>query len=375
MSSVTIIGAGFGALTAVRKLRRSDPGLTIDLVAPKPEFVFYPGTIWIPTGKRRPGDLVIDLESFFERMAVNYHPGSARGLEEDGRIVVTDRERISNDGLIIACGGQFLRRLPGIEHSFLPCGGVEEITRLRERLQAMDGGRLAFGFAGNPEEPSAMRGGPVFEFLFGIDTWLRRNRRRERFELHFFTPAEKPGQRLGDKAVERLTAEMRRRDIHTHLGEKLERFESDRVVTRGEEFATDLIVFMPGMTGNEWFDQTSLPRSGGGLIRADEHCRVEGFPRVYVAGDAGSFPGPGWVPKQGHMADLQAETAAANLISELDGQPANRTFKNELMCIVDMYDRGILVTRTEKSNRVLPALRGFHWAKRAFERQYLRKYR
>ena len=30
----------------------------------------------------------------------------------------------------------------------------------------------------------------------------------------------------------------------------------------------DLILFMPGMTGNAWFDNTDLPRSEGGLIRA-----------------------------------------------------------------------------------------------------------
>ena len=59
MSRVTVIGAGFGALTAVRKLRAADARLHIDLIAPQPEFHYYPGTIWIPTGLREPGDLVV----------------------------------------------------------------------------------------------------------------------------------------------------------------------------------------------------------------------------------------------------------------------------------------------------------------------------
>ena len=62
------------------------------------------------------------------------------------------------------------------------------------------------GFAGNPKEPSAMRGGPIFEFLFGIDTQLRKEGRRERFDITFFSPAEKPGNRLGPKAVDGLLA-------------------------------------------------------------------------------------------------------------------------------------------------------------------------
>ena len=64
-------------------------------------------------------------------------------------------------------------------------------------------------------------------------------------------------------------------------------FEKDKVKTEGGEFAADLIVFMPGLTGNAWFDATDLPRSPGGLIKADAQCRVAGRERVYVAGDAG----------------------------------------------------------------------------------------
>ncbi len=59
MSRVTVIGAGFGALTAVRKLRAADAAVEIDVIAPKPEFHYYPGTIWIPTGLREPEDLVV----------------------------------------------------------------------------------------------------------------------------------------------------------------------------------------------------------------------------------------------------------------------------------------------------------------------------
>jgi sulfide:quinone oxidoreductase len=56
----------------------------------------------------------------------------------------------------------------------------------------MQGGTIAIGFAANPQEPQAVRGGPMFEFLFGIDTQLRREGRRERFQLVFFNPSQSP---------------------------------------------------------------------------------------------------------------------------------------------------------------------------------------
>jgi sulfide:quinone oxidoreductase len=215
----------------------------------------------------------------------------------------------------------------------------------------------------------------MFEFLFGIDTQLRREGRRERFELVFFNPTQEPGNRLGAQAVQHLLAEMARRGIRTHLGHKMQRFEAGKVVTEGGEFAADLILFMPGMTGNAWFDQTDLPRSPGGLLRADAQCRVEGQEHVYVVGDSGSFPGPDWMPKQAHMADLQARAAAQNLLAGLAGRPQTAGFEVELACIIDALDQGTVVWRTPRRNVVLPSSRVFHWAKRAFEWQYLRQYR
>ncbi len=372
---VTVVGAGFGALTAIRKLRALDATLRIDLVAPRPEFVYYPGTIWIPTGLRRPEDLVIPLDNFFRRMRVDYHQAEATGLSEDGRTLHTSAGDIPNDGIIIASGGQFMRKLPGIEHVIVPCGGIPATTAIRDRLAALEGGTLAFGFAGNPKEPSAMRGGPVFEFLFGIDTWLRKQGRRDRFKLIFFTPAPRPGARLGPKAVEGLLREMAKRDIETHLGHKMKGFEANKVITEGGDFEADLILFMPGMTGNKWFDNTALTRSEGGLLKANALCQAEGAERVYVAGDSGSFPGPDWLPKQAHMADLQAEAAAHNLLAELAGRQPDKTFKAELMCIVDSRDKGMFISRSEKGGVVLPGSVLFHWAKRFFEWWYLRQYR
>ncbi|SDX40280.1 sulfide:quinone oxidoreductase [Allochromatium warmingii] len=372
---ITIVGSGFAALTAVIELRQRAPNAAITLVSRRPEFVYYPGLIWVPCGLRTGDDLVIDLRRFFERMRVQHVAAEATGLQSGGRLLETTAGTIDNDGLIIASGGRFIKKLPGIEHAIVPCEGVEAAKAIRDHVRAMSGGHIAMGFAGNPNEPSSMRGGPIFEFLFGMDNQLKREGRREQFTLHFFTPAERPGNRLGPKAVDGLLAEMRRRTIQTHLGHKLKSFSSTQVITEAESFDADLILFMPGMTGNAWFDNTTLPRSSGGLLQADAQCRVSGFERVYVAGDSGSFPGPDWMPKQGHMADLQARAATRNLLAEFAGHTPKETFRVELICIVDTNDSGMLVARNEKFNLVLPSLRLFHWLKRFFEWLYLRRYR
>jgi len=372
---IVILGAGFAALTAVRELRRRAPRARITLVAPKAEFVYLPSLIWVPTGLRKGSNLVLPLDTFLRDHQVEFIAARVTGLEAGGRTVLTDAGPIANDALLIATGARFIKKLPGIEHAHTLCEGVASAEAIRERLHNLQQGRIALGFGGNPNEPSAMRGGPMFELLFGIDTWLRRNRRRERVELTFFNAAAEPGKRLGEKAVTNLLAEMGRRRIDTHLGHKPLAFSERGVDTEGGHVNADLILFMPGLTGPAWLEQSALPRSPGGFIVADQHCRVAGCERVFVAGDAGSFPGPDWLPKQAHMADLQAKAAARNLLAALDGRESTATPKVELICIVDTVDSGILVYRDLKRSWLLPPSVLFHWAKRYFEGHYLRVFR
>ena len=372
---ITVAGAGFAALTGLKELRKHLPSAELTLVAPKAEFIYLPSLIWVPYGLRKADDLRYDIQSMLDELNVKFIAASVTGVSDDARILKTDAGDIENDALLIATGARFIKKLPGIENAITICEGIAAAEKMGEKLKAMSGGTIALGFGGNPKEPSAMRGGPMFELLFGLETWLKQQGVRDKFKLVFFNPAPKPGKRLGEKAVKGLMAEMKKRNIETHLGHKIQSFENNVVKTEGGEIASDMILFMPGMTGPAWVQDTSLPKSEGGFIKADRTARVSGMERVYVAGDAGSYPGPDWMPKQAHMADLQAKAAAKNIALNLAGKEATEEFKVELICIVDTLDKGILVYRDEKRSIVLPALRPMHWAKSFFEKLYLRGFR
>jgi sulfide:quinone oxidoreductase len=376
MNHITIIGSGFAALTAVKEIRKQQPTAEITVISPKAEMIYYPSLIWIPTGKRTGNDLRVDLTNFFNKMKVKHIASSATGIRNKGRTVLTEQGEIQNDGLIIASGGRFMKKLPGIENSIALCEGIPAAEQIRDRIHAMrdTGGKITFGFATNPNEPAAMRGGPVFELLFGLDNWMRAEGIRDKFSFSFVSPAAKPGQRLGEQAVEKILERMAKKNISTHLGHKMLGFEPNLVKTEGGEIASDLILFMPGMTGPAWADNCEIELSAGGFFPANEFAQVKGLERVYVAGDAGSYPGPDWLPKQAHMADLQAQAAVTNLLAELNGQSAHKPFTIELICIVDMHNEAMLVKRTESKNIMFPC-RLLHWVKQGFEWWYLRSYR
>lgn len=379
MQHIMILGSGFGALTAVREIRKARLEAEITVVSPNSHLTYLPSLIWMPSGIRKAADIDVDLSRFFARENVKWHQGRVAAVRDGGRTVETEAgEVLTNDYLIIATGGRYLKKLPGLaENAIIPCEGVAMGQLVHDKIAEMDGGTIALGFGTNPKETQAVRGGPMFEFLFGIDTMLRRQGRRDKFKLVFFNGSNRPGQRLGEKAVDGLLDEMTRRDINVRIGSKPVRIDPDKVVTEHEEIHTDLVLFMPGLTGPTWLDNTELPRSPGGFIAADAKCRVTGetWKGTYVVGDTGSYPGPDWLAKQAHQADLQAEAAVANIADEITGRAPSHDFKSELVCIVDSVDKGILVYRSEKRAFMLPKMRLAHWAKRYFERHYLRAYR
>jgi len=363
MTRIVIIGSGFAGCTAIRTLRNKGYRDEITLISPQPELFYFPSLIWVANGQRQESDLRIDLNNFITRYKVNYVCGSVTGIDTNNKQLMTSNEKVDYDYVIIASGGRYIQKLPGIENAHIACSGWQATKSWTDKLAAMDGGKLAFGFASNPKEPSAMRGGPVFEFMFGTDTLLKQQDKRDKFELHFFSPAPRPGARMGEKAVDRLLGEMARRNIHTHLGSKMKAIEASSVSTENETFDSDLTLFIPGMTGPAWATESGLTLSEGGFFKANEHCRVEG-----------SFPGPDWKPKQAHMADLQAEAAAKNILNRIKAVDDEYTFKTELMCIIDSNTTGTMVYRDPRRTLQLKG-KPFHWAKSLFEWNYLRPYR
>ena len=123
--NITILGTGFAALTAVRTLRRQDRNVNITVISPKAEMIYLPSLIWLPSRLKSGDDLRVDLTNFFRRMNVNFIEGRVKRISDGGRTVeLEDGTTHANDGLIIASGGRFIRKLPGIEHVITPCEGI-----------------------------------------------------------------------------------------------------------------------------------------------------------------------------------------------------------------------------------------------------------
>jgi sulfide:quinone oxidoreductase len=386
LKRIVVIGGGIGgaeaAISLSREFRKKE-GYQIDLISDKEDLFIYPLSIWIPVGKRTPMDISMPLGAIAKQRKFNFiHEKVARIVSKENK-VITDKGEHSYDYLVIAIGADKLRP-KGIEHTLSICGGPVEAVKIRERffeLVAKGSGTIACGFSGNPKDSTGVRGGPVFEVLFNIDTSLREKGIRQNFKLIFFSPSQEAGKRLGGPGLKALQTLFTERHVEPIFGKKISEFNADGILFEGDEqLQTDLTIFTPGMQGHPVFKNSDLPLTEAGFIfindfcqakPADENCHLNHIDNCYVIGDSSSFDGPEWRAKQGHLAEAMARVVAKNIALKESGKPQTETFSQHLniLCVMDLGNEAAFIYRDDK-RAISPIGTWAHWAKVAWEKYY-----
>jgi sulfide:quinone oxidoreductase len=368
-----IAGGGFAGLEAAIQLRRA--GLDVTLVSNRAFLFIYPTSIWVVTGERVLDQVTLDLADAARRHGFTFLEGSVESISAARRsVVVNGTERVA-DHLVVAMGGDRLRP-KGIEQTFTLGGAPENVSRLHVALEALlarGSGRIAMGFGGNPKDGSAVRGGPVFEVMFNVDTLLRRRGLRDAFELTFFAPMPSPGERMGKKAVGAIQSMLDRLGIARRFGKKIDRFEAGGVVFEDQSrLDADLVLFLPAGEGHPVVKASDLPRNEAGFVRIDDGCAVEGFPGVWAIGDAAALQGPDWRAKQGHVAEVMARVVASNVQALEAGRAGRESYRPHLgiTCLLDTGNGAAYIHRDSEQERMVPLPVIGHWMKRAWGAYY-----
>jgi sulfide:quinone oxidoreductase len=369
-----VLGGGFAGLEAAIHLRKS--GLEVTLVSDRPYLWMYPTSIWVVTGERPFEKVCLDLADLAGRHGFRFVQGRVESVSGARRAAVVDGREIAADHVVLALGGEPLRP-PGVEHTFGLSGPPEGSVRLQEALEALlarGSGRIAMGFGGNPKDPSAVRGGPVFEILFNVLHLLDRRGLRGRFELSFFAPMASPGERMGRKAVAAIQGMFRERGVAMRIGKRIASFDPGGAVVfeDGSRLESDLTVFLPAHGGHPVLRASDLPRNEAGFVRIDAGCAVPGFPGLWAVGDSAALEGPEWRAKQGHLAEVMARVAAANVAADVGGRPERESYLPHvaITCLMDMGNGAAYVHRDASKEQMVPLPVVGHWMKKGWGTYY-----
>lgn len=374
MKKVVVLGGGIAGIETAIFLRKYK--FDVEVISDRDYLFIYPISIWLPTGEKNFKDVTIPIESLSKAHGFKVTVDRVLQVNKDGFVLEKHGEKKDFDYLVVAIGQDKLKH-KGIEYTYSICAKPEETLRYTEKFQEIlkkGSGKLAFGFGGNPKAKEAVRGGPVFEVMFNVDYYLRKKGVRDKFEIVFFAPMPKPGERLGETALKMMDMMFRKLNIKAITGKKIVEFLPDGVILEdGSKIESDLTCFVPAGDGHPAIKAGNLPKTEAGFVVIDRYNKVKDTENIYAVGDSVSLEGPEWKAKQGHLAEVMARNTAYNIALQEGlekGQPKSYIEHINILCLMDMGNGGGLAYRDDKRAMLLPLPVVGHWMKKGWGLYY-----
>ena len=343
-SRVVVLGAGFGGLWAARELA-GEP-VEVVLLDRNNFHTFQPLLYQVGTAGLEGSEVVYPVRKILrEWQNVHFRMAEVTALDLEAREVVTDRERIGYDYLVLATGSRnaWLGVEGASEHAY-PLKELSDAVALRNHALA------CFEAAAMEADPERRRelltfvvvgGGPTGVELAGAMAELGRHPMSEEYEefgrddirvlLLEASESLLPGvpEELGTYVTRRL----RRMGVEVHVSSPVRRVEPSAVETRGgERFGTRTVAWAAGVEGAPPFGETGLPLTDQGWVRVGPTLQVEGREREFAVGDLALFDGSR-LPLVAPAAIQQGEHAARNVLHHARG---------EALEPFEYHDKGIL---------------------------------
>ena len=366
---VLILGGGFAGLEAAIFLRKE--GFDVTLISNRDYFYIYPTSIWIPTGETTKEEISVPLNDLANAHGFKVVIDEVEAIKSSENRVYCKNGEYDYKYLVVAIGSGKMQH-KGSENFLSICGDPEEAPKIKKRIDELikrGGGKIAMGFGGNPKDPSNVRGGPAFEVLFNVHNQLKKLGIRDKFELTFFAPMEKPGARMGPQALKMMDIYFNRLNINRHFGKKIKEFVEDGIIFEDDsKLNSDFTMFIPAGNGHKVFQNSDLPLNEAGFVKINDYCEVEGVENVYAIGDSAAVEGPDWRAKQGHIAEVMARNTAFNIAAKENCSSEKKGYKEHLniLCVMDSGDGAAFVYRNNKGGKMIPMPIIGHWLKKGW---------
>lgn len=386
MARIVIIGGSFGGLTAAFEIKRLlGKKADVTVFCDDDKFVFIPSLPWIAMGSRRAADITLPLRPILERKGITFVHESVKGIDADALKVITPGREVPYNYLVIATGPHLaFEEVPGLG----PEKGHTECIFTLDQAERTNKAWNRFLENPGPVVTGSVQGvscfGPPYEYVFEIDTELRKRKIRHRVPIVFVTSEPYIGHfGIGGlrNSKRMMEDEFAKRDIKLIVNTAVEEISPDEVRLKdGTKIPFRLSMLAPAMKGVPAVAHLGNPR---GFIPVDGRYRHTKYKNVFASGVAVAIappeqtPVPTGVPKTGYMTVRMAKKAAAAIVSDITGGSPPEEIPIDVLCLMDMGNTAAFM----KASPVLPPRQEsvfregvwFRWGKIVFERYFLWK--
>ena len=401
MARIVVMGAGIGGISQVYELRKAlGKEHEIVLIGDSERFEFTPSNPWVAVGWRKQKQITVDLPDTMQKYGIEFYSQGVKRLHpDDNRLELGDGETIDYDYLVIATGPKLaFEEVEGLGpengHTQSICKtGHAETSFVDFKKLVDDPGPIIVGAA-----PGASCFGPAYEYIFILDTELKKRKIRDKVPMHFVTPEPYIGHLgldgVGDTKT-LMESEFRDRHIQWTTNAKITRVSDGTMsFTEVDEDGNDKkqheksfkhSMILPAFKGVDAVIDIEGLTNPRGFILIDEFQRNPTYTNIYAVGVCVAIPpvGPTPVatgaPKTGYMIESMVTATTNNLANELKGgQPDERATWNAV-CLADFGDSGVAFVALPQipPRNTNWASRGkwVHLAKIAYEKYFLHKVR
>jgi sulfide:quinone oxidoreductase len=400
VAHIVVLGAGLGGVIMAYEMKDQlgrDDRLTV--ITKGSSYSFVPSNPWVAVGWRNREEIEVDLTDIMDRRGIALMTqGAARVFPGESRIELTDGGSIDYDYLVIATGPDLaFDEIPGLG----PEGHTESVCHIDHALKAEQAFKKLVAKPG-PVIIGAVQGascfGPAYEFLFILETALRKAKVRDRVPMTFVTSEPYIGH-LGLDGVGDtrglLESQMRAHHIKWITNAKVasvdpgvmhvEEVNDDGSTKKLHDLPFAFSMMLPAFRGVQAVRGIEGLTNPRGFILVDKFQRNPTFRNVFAVGvgvaipPMGPTPVPVGVPKTGFMIESMVTATAMNIASLLKGEEPSEVGTWNAVCLADFGDGGVaFVAQPQIPPRNVnwsSQGRWVHYAKIGFEKYFLRKIR
>ena len=400
MAHIVVLGAGLGGVIMAYEMKdQIGVGDRVTVINKGTKFSFVPSNPWVAVGWRDKEEIEVDLTDVMTRRGITLRPeGAKRVHPSENRVEMSDGSSVSYDYLVIATGPDLaFDEIPG----FGPEAHTQSVCHVDHALKAQEAFKALVANPG-PVVIGAVQGascfGPAYEFLFILETALRKAKVRDRVPMTFVTSEPYIGHLgldgVGDtKGL--LESQMREHHIKWVTNAKVksvdpgmihvEEVNDDGSMKKLHDLPFSFSMLLPAFRGVEAVRGIEGLTNPRGFILVDKYQRNPTFKNVFAVGVGVAIPPiaptpvPVGVPKTGFMIESMVTATAENIASLLKGQEPHEVASWNAVCLADFGDSGVAVVAQPqippRNVNWSSSGKWVHYAKIGFEKYFLRKIR
>ena len=332
---IVIVGAGFGGLTAARRLASAPARIT--LIDKQNYHLFQPLLYQVAIAGLVPSQIAYPLRTIFRRQKnLTFQMGEVTAIDFDSRYVKMDGSVIAYDYLILAIGGRTnFFGLQSVEKSGFQLKNIESAIATRNHLLKM------FEQASREVDIEKRRALLTFVVVGGGPTGVETAGALAELITHVMAK-DYPNVDLNDVRVLLLEASdhlmgnypngLRKATYDLLHGKRVDiqfnttvtEYDGQQVTLKdGTHIPAYTLIWTAGVKASELLDTLGVQQAGLGRARVEPSLQVPLHPEVYIIGDAAYLEnGDGQpLPMLSTVAIQQAKVAAGNIRRALKGQP------------------------------------------------------